>query len=543
MSGRELAYQSIQELRRVTSPATGSLLPIYDPVTNKASSIDLADLLSGATISGIVTPEDWGCKGEFYASSGGVWDGTYFSDTNFDFTQEHVGWSFWQDGNLRTITAVTEDGKASLNPNGYGTQYINWRMMGQNDTVYFQRFLNSLSPDFDADNPDADIPEPVIGLNGALQYGKVGLLTPGVNYPVGNTSAQYSGGKLSALWQPRRTTVTCLSMGEHGSSICMIPGSYGHVISNRSTTSYSDFLQLFNITIVADGDFSTNSLDGVHWDLPYGNYDKVDPYHRIEKVRVERSRRHGYYFNGKGELKVRDCDAFNSGSYGMFITGQYDISVIGGQFGGCSKTGFRIDSPGPIQVTGIKSFYSGSGGGSNDEDCANIVLENLTGDAHSGGAFITNFQAQESRGCGIIIKIRNCQVYGQVQDPNRSTIGAASGRPTVKAGVYLKGPYACGNDLRIIVMAALTEYATPNWPADTCILAIDGDDPFSTTNGGPQNNYGEINYPVDFITPGNGTLKGVTFTGTGQALYDAAGQKGCVNGKNTRLLVNGVALT
>jgi len=488
----------------------------------------------------VLAPEDFGCKGEYEARSQGIWDGTHFSDTFFRFEQKHIGWSFWQDGNLRTIVGVTADGKARVSPDGYGSTGINWRIRGQNDTPYMQAFLNALSPDYDEDNLSNVFAEPVRDLNGPLKFGKVGILTAGKTYPVTNTSAEYSGGKLSCLTVRRRTSVTTIGLGEHTATIVASPGTYGHVLSNKiSASDFPDSVELSNFTISGDGGFSSNSLNGLHWETPYGNYSKVDPFPRFYNLRVERAKQHGYYFEGKGEVKIRDCDAFNCSGYGMFLTGQYDVSVMGGQFGGNSKTGFRVDSPGPIQVTGIKSFYNGSAGGSNDEDCAGIVLECLSGDTHVGGGFLYNFQSQESRGAGVVVKIRNCQIYGQVQDPNRSTIGAAGGRPTVKAAVYIKGSYACGNDFHLFVNPALTEYASPNWPADTNIVHIDGDDPFVSANGGPQNNRGDIYYPKDFILPGGGTMYGIQFTGTGTPFSGG----GTVNGKNTELKINGVALT
>jgi len=504
---------------------------------NGASLLGSGDFELYGGLRSTLTPADFGCKGEYEARSQGIWDGTYFSDTYFKFEAKHVGWSFWQDGNARTITAVTLDGKATLSPAGYGTNNINWRMMGQNDTVFFQNFLDALSPDYDAGNPSNTFDEPVIPLNGTLKFGKVGLLTPGVSYPVSNSSAQFSGGKLSALIVRRRTAVTCLSDSEHGANIVLMPGSYGSVLGNKSTSSFTDFVTLSNFTIVCDGDYSTNSLYGLHFQNPYGDYAKTDPYVRFKNLRVERARLHGYFIKGKGEIKIRDCDAFNCSGYGMFITGQFDCSLIGGQFGGCGLTGLRVDSPGPIQITGIKSFFNGSAGGSNDEDCANLVVENLTGDFHAGGAFMSNVQCQESRGCGIVIKIRSCVTSNlQIQDPNRSAVGGPSGRPTVKAGIYLKGPIACGNHIHAIVMPALTEYDSPNWPADTSIIHIDGDDPFNSTNGGPQNNTGIIEYPVNYIRPGGSILNGVQFNGSGSAFSG----NGCINGKNPNLFLNGV---
>lgn len=521
---------------RIETTGIVSIIPVGNDFSTpvKVSEIDKVAPYN------VLAPEDFGCKKQYEARSQGIWDGTYFSDTFFKFEQKHIGWSFWQDQNLRTIIGVTSDGKALLNPAGYGSTGINWRIRGQDDTPFFQAFINACSPDYDPNNLANVFAEPVRDLNGPLKFGKVGLLTPGGVYPVTNSAAQYGAGKLSCLEARRRISITTIGIGEHTATIVASPGTYGHVLSNKiSASDFPDFVQLSNFTISGDGGFSPNGLNGLHWETPYGNYSKVDPYTRFYNLRVERAKVHGYYFEGKGEVKIRDCDAFNCGGYGMFLTGQYDVSVIGGQFGANSLTGFRVDSPGPIQVTGIKSFFNGGGGGSNDEDCANIVLECLTGDTLVGDGFLTNFQCQESRGCGLVVKIRNCQIYGQIQDPNRSTIGSPTGRPTVKAAIYLKGGYACNNDFKVLVDPALTRYATPNWPADTNIIYIDGDSTFNPTNGGPQNNFGDIDYPIDFIMPGNTVRQGIQFTGTGTPFSGG----GTVNGKNTRLKINGVALT
>lgn len=489
--------------------------------------------------NGLLYPKDFGCKFEYESRSQGIWDGTYFSDTYFKFDKKHIGWSFWQDSNLRTIVGVTDDGKAKISPDGYGSTDINWRAAGQDDTPYMQACLDAASPDYDPSNPANTFPETVIGLNGVIKYGKTIILDHTKTICVSNTQAQWNSGKTSCLIMRRRCSITSMAGGCHGATFVLRPGSYGDVLSNKDITTFTDFAMMSNFTINGDKDFNSQGRDGLHWETPYGNGDKVDPYSQFRNIRIERTKRHGSYWHGKGEIKIREVDAFNCGEYGMFLTGQYDVSVIGGQFGGCSKTGLRIDSPGPAQVCGVKSFFNGSGGGTNDEDSAGIVFECTTGDIFVGNAYITQVQTQETRGSGIVISIRNCQIVGcQFLDPNRTGVGSGT-RPSNIAGIHLKGPYACNSYIQAYVGPTLTAYATPNWPVDTHVLRIDGDVPFNSDNGGPQNNTGYISYPVDTILPGGAVHKGVTVSGTGAILFGG----GCTNGKNTGLLVNGVALT
>lgn len=492
--------------------------------------------------AGVLSPEDFGCKGEYVARSQGVYEGNgVFSDTLFKFEKQHEGWTFWQDGaTVRTIVSVDAvTGKATITPAPYGTTDINWRIRGQDDTPFMQACFDAASPDYGS---TTTYDEPATPLNGATDMGKVVLLTPGMIYPVSLSQAEFNAGKRSAIVMRRRTGVATafLPTSPHGSFIVQTPRSYGKVISNRDTSCYTDFISLCGFTINCDGDFSGNSDNAVHIETPYGNYSKVDPFSFFSNVTVERSNGLAFHLQGKGELKTRDCNGFSCKNGGMLLRGQYDITVYGGQFGGCGKTGIRVEGPGPCQIHGVKAYYIGSNGGSNDEDCAGIVIDTLGGDIYAKGAYLSQVQTQETRGTGIIIKIRECQVVAcQFLDPNRNGIGAAGGRPADIAGIHLKGPYACNNYIQAHVGMTLTTYSTPNWPADTHVIKIDGDTPFVNANGGPQANRGYISYPVTVKNPGNVDFLGLTVSGTGAILFGG----GTTNGKNTGLLVNGTALT
>lgn len=483
-------------------------------------------------------PEDFGAKGDAVGNQDGVIASTWFSSAAYVFTTDDLNavpqkklWFSGTDGSPRTITAVNA-GAIQVTPSVTGTTGILW-LMSTDDTQAVQDACNAARA---IQGPDTDETASG-GADHMTPSGGVVYLTPGKRYGISNSSASYSGGKISAVTVYRRMYFGGETTSSYQTGLVQLPGSYGHAVANLGSSSHTDFLTLANFSIWCYKEFNPNALNGVHLEIPTDGYDKIDPYNRVENVAVWKSRVHGFYFKGRGELEVQKIQASGCGGYGAFFDSQYDWKLLNSAFGGNEKTGLRIYGGGG-QISHTKSFYNGISGGTNDEDCANLVVD---GDQNVGSrqgfAFFSNFQCQESRGCSAVIKagIVSFDSACTFFDPLRVTMSSGT-LPTVKAAIYLKGQGARMVDFgNCRVGSSVTVYENPNWPADTYSVYIDG----LTSSSGPQENTGNIRTYVATINTGGGTQVGTQYSGTGAV----KGGGGISNGTNIGLYIDGVACT
>lgn len=507
---------------------------------------------AGVLVSGVggstnvFYPEDFGARADAVGYHDGVFDGTWFSSASYTFTQADMDasnpqkqcWFGGTDGAPRTITAVgtgANAGKIQVTPSisGIASPGILW-LMSSDDTAAVQAACDAARAvqGNDVDEVASGGIDQLIMSSGAV------MLTPGKRYGVFNSQASYNGGagKISAITVYRRMTFGGPNNGFNQTGLVLLPRSYGHCIANAGATSHTDFLNLSNFTIWGYKEFSTNALDGIHLEVPYDNFDKVDALNRVENVTIYKTTRHGFYFKGRGELNLERLQAFTCGQYGCFMDSQYDWKMEMCAFGGNGRTGLRIYGGGG-QVTNTKSFYSGSGGTTNDENSANLVLEgDPSSSSRQGFTFFTNLQCQESRGCSAVIKAGPASFTGcQFLDPNRTGIGSGT-RPTILAAIYLKGDGARQIDFAgVKVGPSVTVYQNPNWPADTFSVYIDP----LVSSSGPQLNTGNISTYRETVNTGGGTQVGTQYSGTGAV----SGGGGISNGQNTGLSIDGVACT
>ncbi len=497
---------------------------------SKRTSLDDLKAWVTATIESSVNvfyPEDFGAVGDAVGAQDGTpGPGNTFSSISYVFQATDVGKSFWpNDGVQRTITAVNS-GVATLSSASSGTTNVLW-LMATDDTVAIQAALDAARA---VQGPD--VTEDATTLDQLVRSGGIVALAAGKAYGITNSSAQYSGGKLSCLFQYRRTTFMGAGVGAHRSALVLLPGSYGHMVSSPSPTSFTDFTEIANMTLYGYGPFNPNGLDGLHIELPVGGYDKTDPYHRVYRLTTIQTNRDGFYFKGKGELVVDQCDSFGSGRNGFFFDNVYDFKFLASNAGGNRLTGIKMDSTGAATVTACKSFYSGTNGGSDQKNCANWVL---LGNQEGGLVTFNGCMAQESRGSGWYIESGNnvfngCQGY----DPGRSDLGGGT-LPTNMAAWQLESVNCRMNTFSDCVASpSATIYQDPNWQPNVSSVYIADVD---VNQAGPQLNQGHIWTYRPTINAGGGVRVGTQYSGTGGVKTGG----GVTNGKNSDLYIDGVA--
>jgi hypothetical protein len=358
-------------------------------------------------------------------------------------------------------------------------------------------------------------------------YGKCVKLRAGASYLVKNSSADYAGGKVAALQLPRRTSLIGGGVGPRQSNICVAPDSYGHGIANEEILAYDDFNTIANLCVRGFKGFgAANVLDGIHLEIAFNSYSETDAFTNMFDVDIVGFTRDGLYLQGRGEGVFRNVRALSNGRYGIYAYRSMDSKFIECNAGGNSLTGIRVDACASVMFMGCKSFFNGSAGGTNVTDCANWHIWSDDG-KNSAGVYNT-CESQESRGSGWVLEgagrmmMTNC-IADQV---GRSIVGTGT-RPTICSGFHFKqgtvSPYHISiRDCRVSGGA----YGTPNWGYGTDAVYLETGT--SALHGNielmPEITYsGSLN-----VSPGS---------------YGKVAGPGATNGLNTRLLIDGVALT
>ena len=489
-------------------------------------------IIEDTSRANVFRPEYYGAYGDAVGNHTGVISGPgfdKFSDSTFPFTDAYVGASLWFDTTLRTIISVAA-GVATFSPAAGGAATGQLWLAGHDDTVAIQAALDA------ARNVQGDYVEnAAFGVDGLINSGGVCLLAAGRAYLISNSQASYNAGKLSALQVARRTDFIGDGMAGMRSSLCLAPGSYGHMIANFAPgTGVTDFVSIGRMSLYGYQGWNPNALDGIHWHVAVDGYDKTDPFNRFYDIDVFRVKQDGFYFRGRGELIVNNCLSLYSGRYGYNFFGQADYKVTNCNAGGTQKTGFRIFSSGAGHYVNCKSFYSGASGAAVDADCANWYVN---GDQmRTGLVYFTQCEGQESRGSSWVIDNCGLNIFDACQglDPGRS--GLTSGTlPTVISGFHLKGTGCCENTfIGCYVGPSVAIFSnTANWGAATDAVYIEGVD---VNGAGPQSNRGTINTFTPVISPGGTYDPGIIYA-TG---YGSRGGAGFTNGRQTYLYVDGL---
>lgn len=456
-----------------------------------------------------------------------------FASSAYTFTLADVDKKIYYDATERTITGATS-GRAIFTPAGSGPASNLYWLCGTDDTVAIQNALDAAR-----DMQGIDIAETAGGTNGLIMMGGTVVLPHGKAAIISNSSADYAGGKLSALKVYRRTEFRGAGSAISSSSLCLKPGSYGHMIANSDPTgganSYSDYITIAKMTLYGYQDWNPNALDGVHLRVAFDGYDKVDPWNRVYDVQCSRVKRNGFYFQGRGELIVEKCVSINAAQYGFHFNGQSDYKVVGCESGGAAKTGFRIYSSGAAHYIACKSFYSGSNGGSVAADCTNW---HVSGDQmRNGGCWFTSCEGQESRGSAWMVDNCGLNIFNgcTALDPGREALASSGTLPSVVAGWHLLGEGCRQNVFNgcTSTPSVAAFNMTNNWGYATDAVYIADVD---VNGSGPQHNRGDIYTFVPSINNG-GTLDVGTKYRPG---YGPRGGAGFTNGRNVLLRVDGV---
>lgn len=499
---------------------------------------------------GVIDPHDplYGAVGDGqYGLDATITGGNTCVVTNYKLSDYYVGKNFWCAAigvAPRTITAVnvggdrkvfTFSGAAAPDSSNQG-----W-MIGTDDTAALQKALdyarysadsvfdvngNWLSGGYVGDDATQNLR--------SYSIGRVVVLRSGRNYLVSNGSASYAGGKTAALWVSRRTGLVGPSFGK--ATIMTAPGLYGDIIANRNsrvldgtgaaTQAYFDFATIGGFKIYGSRGFGgiANAQDGLHLQTSFNGYLDTDPHIDLFDLFITQCAGTGLFARGRGEWLMHQIRTHECSLYGTHLQRLVDSSLQQSSMGGNSKTGLKVESCANLRVNDVKSWFSGKAGGTNEEDSANIHV--VADQRLNGKTIFTAVEAQESRGSGIIIDNAGDMIWrsSRVQDAGQTANGLGTGTtPTIRAGVQVKNVGASQIDLDIRVEAAVRGFSTPNFQGSHA-LHIDGS---------AFGNFGRIETQQDLAYTGrSGIADGAKIGGIGVS-----------NGSNTRIAVDGAALT
>ena len=499
-------------------------------VTSETGATTITTAVGGGGETNVFYPEAYGAKADAVGDHQGVISGAsfdQFSSIGYRFTSADVGKPLWFSSTERTITAVN-NGVATFTPAHTNTATGQFWLSGTDDTAAIQAALDAAR---DAQGPD--IIENAGGTDGLIYSGGIVQLAAGKAYLINNTQESYNSGKLAALVVSRRTEFRGAGIGPARSALCLRPGSYGHMISNKTPgVSYTDFVSMGRMSLFGYQAWNPNALDGIHWWVAFDGYDKVDPFNRIYDITIYRCRQNGFYFRGRGGLIVENCQTFYNYNYGFYFRGQVDYKVNNCDSAGNNKTGFYIYASGAGHYMNCKGFYNGSEGGSNAGECANWYL--TADQTRNGLTYFTDCEGQESRGSSWVIesglnRLSNCQGL----DPGRAALSSSGTLPSVIAGIHFKGTSCVGNTISNFYAgpSVIIFSATNNWGNATDAVYVDGVD---ANGAGPQNNCGDIHTFRPYITPVGAYDPGIHY----RAPYSARGGDGFTNGRNVNLKVD-----
>lgn len=517
--------------------------PIRDNFAAAANDINalqssVTALQNSVNVLNIFTPEMYATPGQCIGAVGnhdGIISGgsfNQFSSPSYSFGPERVNTLLWFDATERTITSVNA-GVATFSPAASGASSGNLWLNGTDDTTAIQAALNA------ARNVQGDYIENSGAVDGLINSGGICQLAAGKAYIISNSQANYNSGILSCLRVGRRVDFKGAGIESSRSSLCLRPGSYGHMVAPTNpespTLSFSDFVGIGYMTLYGYNTWSPNALDGIYWKVANNGYDKTDPFNRFYDITTHRMRRNGFTFTGRGELIVERCQAFGSLNYGFNVFGQADYKINSCNSGGNSKTGMRIFSSGAGHWVNCKSFYNGSDGGSNDADCANWYIN--ADQLRNGLVYFTQCEGQESRGSSWVIDNAGLCTLDACQglDPGRDALSSSGTLPTVIAGLHIKGTGACNNTFSEFYAGPSVAIfsSTNNWGRATDAIYIAG---VAANGSGPQNNQGTFLTFLPSIKS-DGTLDPGTHYRPG---FGPIGGSGTTNGRNNGCFINSV---
>lgn len=485
--------------------------------------LTLQNLLMGLT--GSIDPHHpmfaGGAKGDCLAvNNGSVSGGNQLTIPNHTPKTYYVGKSVFINGVERTVASINGGAYVLSSSVGNGTSLP--ILMGTDDTAAINAALAYAAavrvPYGDGGGADAGVN--VVAVGGLVQLRSA-------SYLISNSQASYTGGKLSAIQVPRR--VAFLGQGIHTTQLHFKPGSYGHIVAPKliGSSAWIDLIEIGRFSVYGYRGWNPNGLNGLHLDVAFDGYSTVDPMNQIHDIRIQEAPQDAYYFGGRGEAVIQNVHAYFTQRYGLHLRAFNDSKIINCNFGGSNKTGIRIYASGACTLVGIKSFFSGAGGGAVAADCAGIHMDGDT--LFSGNVNLTDVEVQESRGSSLVVQSGSNRFSNvRALDPGRSSIAGGT-LPSVVAGWDLNGSFCRQNTFSDCTAGpSLGLFQADNWGNAGNSVNIDGS---------AEANRGNI---WTFVpTTGPPSEPGTDYDGG----FGAKGGAGISNGKNTLLKVDGVALT
>jgi hypothetical protein len=330
----------------------------------------------------------------------------------------------------------------------------------------------------------------------------------------------------AALNIPRRCALIGGGVGPAQSVISVAPDSYGHGVANEQTLAFDDYNTIANLTIEGfKGLGSANGLDGLYLYIAFNGYSNVDAWTNVFDVTVQGFKRNGVYINGRGEGVFRNVRANSNGQYGFHIERSMDSKWIECNAGGNSKTGFRVEATSSAMFAQCKSYYNGSAGGTSYADCANWHI--VSDDGKNAAGIYTSCESQESRGSGFVFEGAGLVVLNGCTASMFGRTAQGSGtRPDICSGYHFKDGIVPAQHITVANCRLDGGTYFADWGYGTNGVHLDA---------GTTGVHG--NFEIGPYAPYSSSLN------IAPNSYGPVGGAGATNGLNTRLRVNGVALT
>lgn len=522
--------QYLTELSDATSlAASDQLLLQRGGITHRAN---IGDVL--LNYSGFIDPHKFGAKGDAVKYTDGI---TYAGEAalgsvSHTFTPEDVGKRIYVDALFggRTVTSYISPNKVGVSgaaPAAAASNHF-W-VMGTDDTAALRAALAAAGS-----NRGGGIAGGLASGTKNMNYGRLVMLRPDSRYLVRNPQADFNAGRLAALEIPPRCGIVGVA-GVRNASIIAGSDHYGHIVANQTENSFADFITLANFSIDGISALATSALNGIHIDLGFDGYSETDAFLNIFNVDVRDTRQHGIYLNGRGEAILSNIRIPGARQTGLYLNDMMDSTFIAVNAGGAKRTGIRVDKTAACRFVGCKSYYAGSSGAAVAGDCAGWWI---TSDMHqNGGNQYVGCESQESRGSGWLVETGRGHFIGcKSADPGRRTIASGT-LPAVRAGFSFEGIHARYNTLVGCVVQP-----------DLGVWEDNAKETVQNETQQPNRALRNWGYATDsvFLGPDASDTRGEVWTypltdyDTG---FGAVGGAGATNGKNTKLRVDGTALT
>lgn len=412
----------------------------FDPYNSPGEQVDPFNTsVSDPLITNFIDPHRFGAEADGRELFDAKINYDKVSSAKYKFTQKDVGklitfYTGWNAGDIeRTITSVA-DGIATFSP-GFSFADNNGRrcIFGTNNVLAFEKAFEAAQNIQEAQFGDGT---DVVSW-GVIPAGGAVVMRQGT-YLFSNSAERFAAGKLAAINVPRNCSLIGQGMGS--TNIAVAASHNGHVIANKGAANLRGDQRMFmsNFTIFGGrGLAGPACLNGIHHNTGMGNYSSVDAFSMYENIQVHQARGTCMYMKGRGECLVQNVWLMQGEIYGLHLDGFQDTRFSNVNAGGCNLTGMRLYDFASGAMCNCKSFYNGSGGGTDYADSCNWYLGDGNHSYRKGTTLLVGCESQESRGSGWVVNGGLYKIVGSIScDPDRFGSGQ---RPDIKAGLHIRG--------------------------------------------------------------------------------------------------------